>query len=152
MNSEKPKPATRTNSWWPDVSTREQARAATKGGIAVCTIIVVLTGALALYSLSGKSLLGITPLSFIDVVLFAAIGFGIWKMSRFAAVAGLVLYLIEQGYQIATVGFRSPIVPLIFILYFVHAIRGTFAYHNLPEPVPDVPASETGENPWSQNR
>jgi hypothetical protein len=142
MNSEKPKPTAKTNNWWPAVSTREQAKAATKGGVIVCGVIVVFTGALALYSLFGKSILGITPLSFIDVVLFAAIGFGIWKLSRVAAVAGLVFYLIVQGYNWVTVGPKSPILAILFTLYLVNAVRGTFAYHSLPEPEADR------EGPW----
>ncbi|MES2459125.1 MAG: hypothetical protein V4671_00980 [Armatimonadota bacterium] len=142
MNSDKPKTATRTNHWWPPVSTREEARTATKGGVIVCGIIAVLTGALALYSLFGKPILGITPASFIDVVLFAAIGFGIWKMSRVAAVAGLIIYLIEQGYQWATIGPKSPIVTLLFTLYLVNAVRGTFAYHRLSEVENGPPSAE----------
>ena len=65
-----------------------------------------------------------------DVVLYAAIAFGIFRMSRVAAVAGLALYTAERVFAWAAYGRLAPIM-LIFQIAFAIAVRGTFAYHRL---------------------
>jgi hypothetical protein len=127
MNPEKKK----TNPWWPDVSTPEQAKAAAMGGSVVALIVAVVTGAVTLYATFRGPFLGLTPWSFLDVFFFALIAFGIRRLSRVAAVAGLVLYLIEQVVQWTTSGFHNPFVMGIFTLYLIHAVRGTFSYHRM---------------------
>jgi hypothetical protein len=105
MDAEKKK----SNLWCPDVSTRDGARGAALGGALTACIVAVVTTGFALYATLKEPVLNITPLSFVDAVLFGAIAFGIWRLSRAAALAGLALYLMEQGYQWATVGPRSPV-------------------------------------------
>ena len=116
---------------WPDVSTLELARSAAMGGAVVACIVAAVTLAVTIYSIYVESVLNITAASFVDVALFAAVAIGIWRLSRTAAVAGLVLYLVEQGYQFVSVGPKNPIMAAFFILFLVHAIRGTFSYHRL---------------------
>gem|GEM_PF-4323823 len=67
----------------------------------------------------------------VDAGLFALIAFGIYKMSRVAAVIGIALYLWGQLNQILATGNSNYILVILFTLYFIHAIRGTFAYHKL---------------------
>ena len=66
----------------------------------------------------------------VDAVIFALIAWRISKVSRTWAVVGLLMYLLEVGYKLAT----NPsgalgILTIIFILMYISAIRGTFAYH-----------------------
>jgi uncharacterized membrane protein YjjP (DUF1212 family) len=70
----------------------------------------------------------ITPWSFLDAGLFAVIAFGIWRMSRVAAVAGLALYLIEQAYMWASVGPKNPVMSLLFIMFLIGGVRGTVSF------------------------
>jgi hypothetical protein len=119
------------NFYWPNVLTTEGARTAAKGGVTAACFVVAITSALALYGIFEEPILNVTPWSFIDAFLFAVVAFGIWKMSRVAAFAGLVLYLIEQAIAWATIGPKAPVVAALFILLFVNALRGTFSYHRL---------------------
>ncbi len=121
----------KANFWWPDVSTLEQARSAAMGGAAVAGIVAAVTLAFTLYAIYKKPVLNITAWSFVDVVLFVLVAIGIWRLSRTAAVAGLALYIVEQGYQLISIGPKNPVMAIFFILFLVHAIRGTFSYHRL---------------------
>ena len=126
---------------WPDVSTPEQARSAANGGAIAACIIVVITSGLALYAILKSPVLNVTAWSFVDAFLFAVVGIGIWKLSRVAAVAGLVLYLIEQVALWSSPGPKPTVMAVLFILLFVHAIRGTFSYHRLTKAVPEANAT-----------
>jgi len=119
------------NFWWPDVSTKDQARAAAKGGVAAASLVAVITSAFAVYAIFRDPLAGITPWSFVDAFLFGIIALVIWRMSRVAAVSGLLLYLIEQAVLWSTTGPHTPFMALLFILFFVHAVRATVSYHRL---------------------
>lgn len=98
----------------------------------MAAIVAAVTLAFSLYAMYQQPVLGVTVWSLVDVALFGVIAIGIWRwLSRVAAVAGLALYLLEQGYQIATIGSKSPVMALLFILFLFHGVRGTFAYHRL---------------------
>ena len=98
-----------------------------------------ITAIAAILSLFGWEITSLGAL--VDAGLFALIAFGIYKMSRLAAVLGLLLYLWGQLSQILATGKTNFILVILFTLYFIHGIRGTFAYHKLkkqqPEPVMD---------------
>jgi hypothetical protein len=69
----------------------------------------------------------------VDVVPFAIIAVGIARMSRVAAVTGLVLYLGPKVLQVVH-GAVGPIgvgISFTLTLLFINGIRGTFAYHRL---------------------
>ncbi len=66
----------------------------------------------------------------IDAVIFVLIGFGIKRMSRTAAIIGLVLYLSEQFYALAHGrGGWNVIVMAIIAALDVGAIRAAFWHH-----------------------
>jgi hypothetical protein len=126
--------AINASAWWPDVSDLQKAQKATRYGFWVAVIVATVTAisaSLALYL--HTSILGVDATGLVDVVLFAAIAFGIDRKSRVAAVAGLVLYVTESAYMLAA-GSRSSsslVLTAIFTLYLVHGVRGTFAYRKL---------------------
>jgi hypothetical protein len=70
----------------------------------------------------------------IDAAIFGLIAWGIYRMSRVAAVAGLVLYIIERIAMHIVLG-KSHIsgifVTVLFLFAFINAVRGTFAYHRM---------------------
>jgi hypothetical protein len=61
---------------------------------------------------------------------FIIIGWGIYKMNRFAAVAGILLYLFLIWIRIWT-GTEpgSSTLGVIICLMFVNSVRGTLEYH-----------------------
>lgn len=122
---------------WPPVDTLDTAKSTAKLGAVTAAIVAGVTALFAILSLFGVEFASIWAL--VDAGLFALIAFGIYKMSRMAAVLGLLLYLWGQVSQILVTGRTNYILFLLFTLYLVHGIRGTFAYHKLkkeaPEPV-----------------
>ena len=117
--------------YWPKIDDSETAREAVNGGIAASIFISVVTGLMAVLSLIyRKPIFGIDGLGLIDAGLFALVAWRIQRMSRTFAVIGLVLYLAEIGDRVlngpsGAVG----VLTIVFILGFVGAIRGTFAFY-----------------------
>ena len=125
------------SAFWPAVDTLEAAKNTAKQGGIAAAIVAVITAVFAILSLFGVELVSIWAL--VDAGLFALIAFGVFKMSRVAAVLGLLIYLWGQINQMLATGKINSILFILFVLYFIHGIRGTFAYHKLknqaPEPV-----------------
>ena len=124
----------KSNVFWPTVGTVDDAKGATKAGFIAAILVALITTAFASWALySGGSVAGfIDPWAYVDAVLFGGIAFGIYKESRAAAVAGLLLYLVEKAFQIASTGeLQGAVVTVLFVLFFVSGIRGTFALHRL---------------------
>jgi hypothetical protein len=65
-----------------------------------------------------------------SAVVTAALGFGVYRRSRSAAVTLLVLFLISRiWYYLQTGSLGSPLLSIIFLYCFVEGVRGTFAHH-----------------------
>jgi hypothetical protein len=76
-------------------------------------------------------LFGIDASAFLDAAIFVAIAFGIKRKSRFAAVAGLSLYVIERIFMLQRAGAAGIFTGIVFTLLFINAVRGAFAYRRL---------------------
>ena len=121
------------NSFWPKIYDVQSARKAAKQGMGACFFVAGVTALVAFYSRMGFQLFpDINASAFLDAGVFAILGIGIYRMSRVAAVAALVLYLIEQVWVMSKVhtiiGFPFPMI-LIMVVCFAAGIRGTFAFH-----------------------
>ncbi len=65
-----------------------------------------------------------------SAVVTAALGFGVYRRSRSAAVTLLVLFLISRiWYYLQTGSLGSPLLSIIFLYCFIEGVRGTFAHH-----------------------
>ncbi len=117
--------------YWPTIEDESSAEHATKAAAGVSGFIAAITALLAVLSMVyHKPILGLDGLGLIDAAIFALIAWRISKASRTWAVVGLLMYLVEVGYKLAT----NPsgalgILTIIFILTYINAIRGAFAYH-----------------------
>jgi hypothetical protein len=121
-----------TNKWyWEDVEDIGGAEKAINGGFWAAVIVACITTVVAALSLAGVKLFGIDASAFLDAAIFAGIAFGIKRKSRFAAVAGLVLYVIERIYMLQRGGVAGIFSGIVFTLLFINAVRGTFACHRL---------------------
>ncbi len=59
-----------------------------------------------------------------------ALGYGVYRRSRRAAVTLLVLFVISRIWFYLQAGsLGSPLLSIIFLYCFVEGVRGTFAYH-----------------------
>jgi hypothetical protein len=94
-----------------------------------------MTSLFALASILGvlPEGLAVSAWALADAAVFWTIAWGIYRMSRVAAVAGLVVYILERALAIAASDTKKGfgIVAILMILAFFNAVRGTFAYHRL---------------------
>ena|SRR2546426_386071 len=59
-----------------------------------------------------------------------ALGYGVYRRSRRAAVTLLVLFLSSRiWFYLQTRSLGSPLLSIIFLYCFVEGVRGTFAHH-----------------------
>ena len=124
------------NAFWPTIDSIQTAREAARQGfwasiaVAVITTIAIVA-AMALGGALGPIDLGVW--AFIDVGIYVAIAIGIRRMSRVAAVLGLVIYMANRVYLWAIAGVRPAGIAMtvILVLAFITGVRGTFAYHRL---------------------
>jgi hypothetical protein len=110
-------------------------KVARQGTWAAC-FVAGMTVVFALISIATPTPLGIpmNAWSLIDAVIFGVIAWGIYRLSRVAAVAALIYYTIGQVSMIAASvesGRKYSVGPvaILMVLAFVNSIRGTFAYH-----------------------
>lgn len=110
------------NVLWPNISDEKTALEAAKQGwvasifIAAFTILSIIVG-------------WTSVMSVVDVVLISLIGFGCFKMSRVAAIFGIII-CIYNGFDKYIERHTLGMMP-IFILFFVNAARGIFKYHDI---------------------
>lgn len=112
--------------FWPTTFDRETAKKTSRQGFWAAVFVSLFTGVMAWSQPSVFS-----RVTLFDAFLFAMIAFGIYRMSRTAAVAGLVLYILEQASAWMEHGFKNPVIAILLVFCFINGIRGTFAYHEL---------------------
>jgi len=116
--------------FWPSIVDATSAIRASRQGIwascfcAGATIFFVLLG---VFGVRG----GFDILSLVDASMFIVIGWGIYKMNRFAAVSGLALYILERIIMWSQYGPKNPAMAIILTLMFINSARGIFGYHKL---------------------
>ena len=118
--------------FWPDVSNLQDANKAIRYGFWAAVFVATVTAIFAFVAIFLHTpVLGIDGSALFDAVLFAGVAFGIDRKSRVAALVGLGLYVVERFYMLATSGGSigvGGVMAIILTLYFVHGVRGTFAY------------------------
>jgi hypothetical protein len=120
-----------SNWYWEDVSELSRAEKAINGGFWAALIVACITSLVVLLTFAGVQLFGLNAWAFLDAAIFAAIALGIKRKSRFAAVAGLCLYVFERIYMMQRGGAGGIVMGILFTLLFINAVRGAFAYHRL---------------------
>jgi hypothetical protein len=140
MQKDPPANKKTTNWFWPAVDTMDAAKEAAKQGAFTAAIVSGITAIFAILSLFGVGDTSISALT--DAGLFALIAFGIYRMSRVAAVVGLLLYLWGQLSQLLDTGRTNWFLVFLFTLMFIGGIRGAFAYHKLKELQPEPTIEE----------
>jgi len=135
--NEPTKRATNRFHWfWPSVQTLQSAHKATRQAFWIALVVVVVTAIFSILAIGGvqTSILS-SPWSLVDAALFGAIAIGLYRYSRVAAVAGLVLYVLNQvwKYMLSEDAFPTHwwVMSLAFTLVFLGGVRGAFSYHRL---------------------
>jgi hypothetical protein len=124
------------HSFWSPVTTIAQARKVARQGCWTALLVAGITAAFAIASIALEDAaldLPINAWSFVDVVIFLAIAWGIYRLSRIAAVLGLVVYGLGQVLMWIAIGPQLEGIWLLTLIVFgfINGIRGTFTYHRL---------------------
>jgi len=65
-----------------------------------------------------------------SALITGALGYGVYRRSRGAAVALLVLFLLSRiWYYLQTRSLGSPLLSIIFLYCFLEGVRGSFAHY-----------------------
>ena len=128
--------------YWPDFNSPQGAKTAVVNAVGVSALFAVWLFLPALLTLVFTSPSANRNCGFHQTVavILAMIGWGIYRMSPTAAVAGVVwwlvwfgfrpLFLLAIAYQTGNpFGFIWPALNLLFLLFYVIAVRATFAYY-----------------------
>ncbi len=122
-------------SLWPAVGDEQAAVLAARQGFHAAVYCSIVTAVLAVLGGFGFQILDFNLWCLTDAGLMALLALGIRRMSRVAALIAFVYYVAGRIDLWAEYGLQSPIIAGFFVLMFVSAIRGTFAYHRLkPRP------------------
>ena len=137
-----------SGSWyWPDVSDLDGARDSTRYGMWCAIIVAALTAGLSVLTIMGMGIRAISAYALIEAFAFAGIAYGLSRYSRFAAVAGFVLYLADKIYAYVATGsiLGVGVLAVVVLFGFLNGMRGAFAYQKLlasapPQSVPPAVA------------
>jgi ABC-type antimicrobial peptide transport system permease subunit len=121
------------------VQTLQSAHKATRTAFWFALVAAVLTATFSILAIGGiQTALAASiysPWSLLDAAVFGAIAIGLYRHSRVAAVAGLVLYVLEIVANYMYVSFPASVyelaIPLAFTLAFLCGVKGAFSYHRL---------------------
>jgi len=127
---------------WPDVTIRRKAQAAIDEAFWAALSFAVLMAIFATIGLTGFLDPGAGISAYMIAVIYGGIAAGIRARSRVAAVAGLVIYVADRIYFVATGGPRGVVIWGLILLAFWQGVRGTFAYAKLPPKQVGVPSIE----------
>jgi hypothetical protein len=117
--------------YWPAIEDESSAEAATKPAVGASAFFAAVTGLIATLSIfQHRPVLGFSGWSLADAILFVIIAWRIRAMSRTWAVLGLLIYLLEVVFNLATGKAGAVgVLTIIFVLAYIGAIRGTFAFY-----------------------
>jgi len=119
------------NRWWPEIHDTDTARRVARQAFWAAIIVVVITLLLVGLAAAGKSVGGVTPIALVDAGMFALIALGIWRMSRVAAFAGLLLFGIEKLLMAQSMNVGNIVTAAVLLFAFANGVRATLAFHRL---------------------
>ena len=113
----------------PSISDEQSARKASRQGVWACGFVTLSTTLLVVLSHLGWSPHQVSLWALLDAVIFAGVGWGIYRVSRVAAIGGLLLFVLEKVSLWIDNGIPPNALSLAVVLAFINAIRGTVAFH-----------------------
>jgi hypothetical protein len=128
--------------FWPTVGNRRFAQNAIQEAFWAAAFVSALTAIFAVVRIMSPDETFVSPIGFLNSVLFAGLAFGIYRRSRGAAISAFVLFTTEVIFQAATIGLGGWLFRGLIGLAFFHGVRGTLAYHKLPPLPANLPSIE----------
>ncbi len=133
--------------FWPQIRDRDSAKSTALGGAVAAGLVASVTALLSLPSyLGSRGLFGHepSPMALVDAATFAAIAWGIKRMSRIAACSGLLLFGCERVWGYTQTGRSGGPVAIMLLLWFIGGVRGTIAFHRF-KPIPGEVGDPTAD-------
>lgn len=114
----KPRTIEREKYWWvwPKFIEEKDARDVAMWGLIACVLIAVVGGAVSDQAITAV----------VTVTLYLALGYGIFKMSKFASSVALVLYGTTVLYSVVVEHKFPGMLTILVIWYLVQANRATY--------------------------
>lgn len=128
--------------FWPRVIDLPSAIGASDQGFWAAIVVASITAIFATVALLVQAEIAtINASAYVDAVLFGAIAWRIRRRSKFFAVFGLCLFIIEKAYQFAQpqAVASGAIMAVVLLVFFTNGVRGTFAYHRFSRPGDSAP-------------
>ena len=113
----------------PSISDEQSARKVSRQGVWACGFVALITTLLAVLSHLGQSTHQMSLWALLDAVIFAGVGWGIYRLSRIASIGGLLFFVFEKVFMWIDNGISPNALSLVVVFAFINAIRGTFAFH-----------------------
>lgn len=125
----------KSNWFWPDVSNLDEAKKACRSAMWCAILVAGVTTLFSFLAIAGTKMnnVPVDGSALIDAALFAGIAYGLYRCSRFAGVAGFVLFLFERIYMISKGGPAASglFLGIVLLLGFLNGMRGAFSYYKL---------------------
>lgn len=120
--------------YWPTIVDLPSAVAASNKGVwaaGLVAVFTILTTVLRPILLGHDTEIGAWP--FLDAAIFGGLALGIYRRSRICAVTGLALFIVETILKSAVTGLGAigSGIAGFFIVLFLIAVKGNFAFHSL---------------------
>jgi len=142
-----------SNWFWPDVSNPEEAKNACKVAMWCAIFVAGVTTLFSLLAIAGTKMnnIPVDGSALLDAALFGGIAFGLSRYSRFAGVAGFVLFLFERIYMISKAGVAGGglFFGIFLLLGFLNGMRGALAYHKSQAQMQPRPLGPMATPPFS---
>ena len=133
---------------WPPIYSSERAIVFMHSGAGMAAFSSVLTAAINITAICLKRpVLGMDGWGLIEAALFAVIAWRVYRLSTAWAVFGLALFTLEKliGIIINPRLGATSVAGIIFLFFYVHAVRGGLYLRKLKKAhsVPPLPAADS---------
>ena len=117
---------------WPKIEDVAMAKRAAQQGLIASFFVAIFVALIPDFSTSFSRLLPSEHLNWIGMALWLGLAAGIYRMSRLAAVAAFILFVLERLLSLQdgerVFGF---LLALAFAMFFFTTVRATVRYHEL---------------------
>ena len=127
----------RSKFWWllQVFHNEKDARDTAKTGVVTCLFIGAVSGAMIAYNYgTDGDVFGSVGGIFVAFI-WCFLSYGIYRMSRLASLAALILFVGDRVYAIAIGSGRFVLLVLFFALYLLNATRATYWFKEKGHPV-----------------
>lgn len=128
--------------FWPRITGLPSAIGASDQGFWAAIVVASITAIFATIALLAQvEIATINASAYVDAVLFGVTAWRIKRRSKFFAVFGLCLFIIEKAYQFSQpqAAASGAIMAVVLLILFINGVRGTFAYHRFSRPGESAP-------------